>query len=450
MADNTSLNAGVGGDVIASDDIAGVKYQIVKIGHGAADAVPVHTSAANPLPIMAVNMTATGTLAAAAQTVALSMAGGLSAAAAQITGTWVGTIQFEGTVDGTTWVPINGVYAGANAPSPTISGNGVVRLTPSGLASFRLHMTAWTSGTATITLRASDGTGGIFANQTLPTKAVENGVVSVVNSSAVNLAAAGVFTGTSEDVAEYSTIMVTVFSSHASATDGLSIQQSMDGTNWDLIDTYSIPAATGKTFSLPVQARFYRVVYTNGATLTTSLRIQTLYSRANKMGSSQRPQDGRSNDNDFEEMLAYGMVYNGTGWDRARGDATNGARMQMPAVIPVTILSAANTAATLTLPAPAAGLFHYITRVRISLHNTSAAAVAGSAVTLAYTSTNIPGALAWTEGNALAAGVSKVVVDEQLENPVKATAAATATTIVAPAAGLGVLTRITAYYFTGP
>lgn len=43
MADNTTLNAGTGGDVIASDDIAGVKYQRVKIalgGDGAAvDAV---------------------------------------------------------------------------------------------------------------------------------------------------------------------------------------------------------------------------------------------------------------------------------------------------------------------------------------------------------------------------------------------------------------------------
>ena len=34
MADNTTLNPGVGGDVIATDDIAGVKYQRIKIGFG--------------------------------------------------------------------------------------------------------------------------------------------------------------------------------------------------------------------------------------------------------------------------------------------------------------------------------------------------------------------------------------------------------------------------------
>ena len=35
MADNTTLNSGTGGDVIASDDISGVKYQRIKLIHGA-------------------------------------------------------------------------------------------------------------------------------------------------------------------------------------------------------------------------------------------------------------------------------------------------------------------------------------------------------------------------------------------------------------------------------
>lgn len=117
------------------------------------------------------------------------------------------------------------------------------------------------------------------------------------------------------------------------------------------------------------------------------------------------------------------------------------------AAVPQTTLSAANTAVTLTIAAAGVGLFHYLTRIRITLHNTSAAAVAGSAVTLGFTSTNIPGSLAWTEGNALAAGASKVVVDEVLSQPIKTTTANTATTIVAPACGAGVVCRITAYYY---
>ena len=50
MADNTTLNAGTGGDVIASDDIGGVKYQRVKPAWGV-DGAAVDVSEANPLPV---------------------------------------------------------------------------------------------------------------------------------------------------------------------------------------------------------------------------------------------------------------------------------------------------------------------------------------------------------------------------------------------------------------
>lgn len=50
MADNTTLNAGTGGDVIATDDIAGVKHQLVKVEFGAADSA-TQVSAAAPLPV---------------------------------------------------------------------------------------------------------------------------------------------------------------------------------------------------------------------------------------------------------------------------------------------------------------------------------------------------------------------------------------------------------------
>lgn len=51
MADNTTLNAGSGGDVIATDDISSVKYQIVKLAFGALNTANIVTSAStNPLP----------------------------------------------------------------------------------------------------------------------------------------------------------------------------------------------------------------------------------------------------------------------------------------------------------------------------------------------------------------------------------------------------------------
>ena len=58
MADNTTLNEGSGGDVIASDDIAGVKHQEVKLEYGT-DGVAVLVSATNPLPVKGGSVTVT-------------------------------------------------------------------------------------------------------------------------------------------------------------------------------------------------------------------------------------------------------------------------------------------------------------------------------------------------------------------------------------------------------
>lgn len=52
MVDNTTLNAGSGGDVIGSDDIAGVKFQRVKLIHGADGVNAGDVASANPLPVV--------------------------------------------------------------------------------------------------------------------------------------------------------------------------------------------------------------------------------------------------------------------------------------------------------------------------------------------------------------------------------------------------------------
>lgn len=51
MADNTTLNTGTGGDTIASDDIAAVKYQRIKLVHGADGVNAGDVSLTNPFPV---------------------------------------------------------------------------------------------------------------------------------------------------------------------------------------------------------------------------------------------------------------------------------------------------------------------------------------------------------------------------------------------------------------
>lgn len=239
-------------------------------------------------------------------------------------------------VSGTFWQatqPVSGTVTVGNA-SIAVTGTFFQATQPISAASLPLPAGASTETTlaAMNTKTPALGQGLMAASQpvviasnqsTVNVSVASAGTISTVNSTATNLAANGVFTGTSEDVAGYSTIAVTVFASHASATNGLSIQQSSDGTNWDLTDTYTVPATSGKTFNFAVAARFYRLVYTNGATATTSLRIQTLYTAVAKRGSSVRPQDNRGNDNDMEEVIGYGSLYNEVTdqWSRARGSA---------------------------------------------------------------------------------------------------------------------------------
>lgn len=373
--------------------------------------------------------------------------------------------------------------------STTLPGTGKVISTEVLNSATGLNGGAPTTGEEVQLLKLAYGPVGFLTDVSptdpLPVTDPDGGIASTVNSSAVALGANAVFTGTSEDVGKYSTIMVTVFADQASATDGLQMQQSSNGTNWDIGDSFSIPASTGKTFSVGVQAKFFRIVYTNGATAQGAFRLQTLISRYAKKFSSVRPQDGRTNDNDFEEQLAYMMGFDGTNWNRLRASIANGLLADVSRIVAalptgantigavtgpaaaalaldatlsnhsmrfqaatlcVTTLSAANATVTATLSA-VASQFHYITRIEIV--RVATAAVAGTAI-LGYTSTNLPGTWARSAGNAIAAGGTVKDVDEVLENPIKSSAVNTATTIVAPAAGAACQVRITIYYYVAP
>jgi len=273
---------------------------------------------------------------------------------------------------------------------------------------------------------------------------VGGGFVSVVNSTAVALVLNGVFTGTSEDVSQFASISVIVFASHISATDGLSMQQSTDGTNWDNLDAYTIPATVGKSFGIQVTAKFFRVVYTNGAVAQTAMRLQTIYHNVATPASSVRPQDGRPNDNDMQEVLGHTMIYNGTTWDRARGSNGIANVAIQPVTLAVTATGLAAAAVTATLPAPAAGLFHYISRINIVKYATTA--ITGVAAPVLVTSTNLPGTVAWTTPTGQAIG-TVYETDVEPTSPIRSAAAATATTIVAPVQ-TAVIWRITVYYYT--
>jgi hypothetical protein len=114
--------------------------------------------------------------------------------------------------------------------------------------------------------------------------------------------------------------------------------------------------------------------------------------------------------------------------------------------IPATQTGAAGAAVTLTIPAPAAGLFNYIQSLHISLY--ASAARTGAAAPVIVTTTNLPGAPAFNFPTAQAIG-SIDRDDQDYVAPVKSITAATATTFVAPVATSGIW-RITATYYQAP
>jgi hypothetical protein len=73
----------------------------------------------------------------------------------QSTGTWVGTITPEISVNGTDWVATaikSSTQVNATTLITSWTSNGISELYATGVPYFRLKMTAYTSGTATITV----------------------------------------------------------------------------------------------------------------------------------------------------------------------------------------------------------------------------------------------------------------------------------------------------------
>lgn len=111
----------------------------------------------------------------------------------------------------------------------------------------------------------------------------------------------------------------------------------------------------------------------------------------------------------------------------------------------VTLLTTANTAGTLTLPAVAHSR-HYITHIEITRINSSATAISPTGI-INFTTTNLNG-LAYSMANALGAGQTNEVIRDYA-TPVKSQNAGVASTISIPAGGAGVQYRVNVFYYLG-
>lgn len=135
-----------------------------------------------------VDISVTGTLGSLNATVPINIKG-VSSLYAVVTGTWSGTINWYGSVDGITFVPL---IVAAGGPTNVYSTAGIttnagVRIAiPSGFTIINATMTAYTSGSAQITMNASNGTAVTESIQLNPAN-FKATVIGNVNVSAGSL-----------------------------------------------------------------------------------------------------------------------------------------------------------------------------------------------------------------------------------------------------------------------
>jgi len=91
-----------------------------------------------------------------------------------------------------------------------------------------------------------------------------------VDSTTTALGANATYTGSSVETSGYKQIVGTVF---ADVDGTLKIQQSPDGTNWDVETSISVTGNQGKGFSIEVVAPYMRAVYENGGTAQSAFRL---------------------------------------------------------------------------------------------------------------------------------------------------------------------------------
>lgn len=133
------------------------------------------------------------------------------------------------------------------------------------------------------------------------------GVVDSGNSSIVPLTGGATFTGDAFETLNYGIVFVSVYADVASATDGLHVQQSIDGVNWDFEDHFTIAAGANENYGINPHARYLRIVYTNGGSAQTTFRLQVI-AKGNSKPSSHRLQDTVTTQDDAElvkSVLAY-------------------------------------------------------------------------------------------------------------------------------------------------
>ena len=161
--------------------------QPVNIIDGVSNTTYAKVTANNELQALTPNVVTTGTIIANGGTVTTTFTG-RSALGIVITGVWSATLQFEGSVDGVNFTSIIVFPSVGGVGITNTIANGTWFASTSGLTSFRVRASAFTSGTVTISFVNSTGDVTVFTPGSALTGSVklQDGVGNNITSTAVN------------------------------------------------------------------------------------------------------------------------------------------------------------------------------------------------------------------------------------------------------------------------
>jgi hypothetical protein len=145
-----------------------------------------------------------------------------------------------------------------------------------------------------------DDDGNEFLNQ-MNNKLMDMGFVDYDNAWSTPLLANQTFTGTAFEVTKYAAINVCVIADVASATNGLKVEFSIDGTTWDHSHSTTYAGGSGSGYIFNAEFKFARVVYINGAINQTSFKLLTIF-KVNPVKQSLYTIDQAVNGNMFAEL----------------------------------------------------------------------------------------------------------------------------------------------------
>jgi len=157
-----------------------------------------------------------------------------------------------------------------------------------------------------IPVKISDGTNTAIVDNDGQLHTVMQGKIDDNNATTATLLAGATFTGTATDISAYSAISLLVESDVASTASGLTVQFSATGnvTDWHDGESYTIPAGSTKFFTPPVQSKYYRIVYTNGASDQSSFHLHPMLKKQPIKWSSHNLQDNLNDADDGELNLS--------------------------------------------------------------------------------------------------------------------------------------------------